>query len=255
MSGNKPAWYSQEGGLFDADYLEEYAAVISPERTRQEVQFIVDVLQLRPGMRVLDLACGHGRHAIALAKLGLSMVGQDLNEFFLHQAREASQTAGVKIEWIKRDMREISFTNEFDMVINMFTAFGYLEDDNEDQEVLKQVSQALKSGGCFLIDVINREWLMRNYGTHSEEDLPNGSRIVIDRHYDFSSGRNYERRVRTWPDDKSKDVRLIHRLYAAHELVNMCQKAGLKYKKAFGYYDSSPLTLDSKHCILVAAKN
>jgi ubiquinone/menaquinone biosynthesis C-methylase UbiE len=239
-------WYSEEGGLFDADYLDEYAKVIAPERTKLEVQFLIQTLNLRPGMRVLDLACGHGRHAIELAKFGCRIVGQDLNDFFLRQAKEDAQKAKVTIEWIKRDMREIAFESEFDVVINMFTAFGYLESDAEDQKVLQQVSKALKPNGQFLIDVVNREWLMRNYGTH----------MNIDRQYDFATGRNHEQRVRTWPNSKkTKKVKLIHRLYALHELVAMCHKEGLTYKTAFGNYDSPPLSFDSQRCIMLATKS
>lgn len=248
-------WYSEEGGLFDADYLDEYAKVIAPERTKLEVQFLIRTLNLRPGMHVLDLACGHGRHAIELAKFGCRIVGQDLNDFFLQQAKKNARKANVTIEWIRHDMREIAFDSGFDAVINMFTAFGYLESDAEDQKVLQQVSKALNPKGQFLIDVINREWLMRNYGTHSEEDFPDGSHINIDRQYDFATGRNHEQRVRTWPNSKTKKVQLIHRLYALHELAAMCHKEGLAYKTAFGDYDSSLLSFDSQRCIMLTTKS
>ena len=105
--------------------------------TERETAFVVEALGLQEGDRVLDLACGHGRHAIALAQRGMVVTGQDLNEDYLRMARERRQRVkGVEIETVHGDMRDIPFTDEFDAVINMFTAFGYFESEEEDEKVL-----------------------------------------------------------------------------------------------------------------------
>lgn len=107
---NQP-WYSEQEGFFGPHYLSTYtdAGYLSEERTQQEVDFLVDVLGLQKGARILDLACGHGRHAVEFARRGYNVVGQDLNSFFLEKAEEAAKEAGVQVQWVQGDMREVSF--------------------------------------------------------------------------------------------------------------------------------------------------
>src|SRR5436309_6714365 len=119
-------WYQT---FFGEDYLRIYGPFLSPERTEQEVEGIVKLLTLPPGSRILDLCCGHGRHAIPLAQRGYQVTGQDLSDYFLQRAREAAAVQGVQVQWVHHDMRGIPFENEFDAVINIFTAFGYLESE------------------------------------------------------------------------------------------------------------------------------
>ena len=145
-------WYTK---FFNEDYIEIYSERLSRDATERETAFVVDALGLRDGDRVLDLACGHGRHAVALAQRGMVVTGQDLNEDYLRMAREDAARAGVEIETVHGDMREIPFTDEFDAVINMFTAFGYFDSEDEDVRVLEAVANALESGGKLLLDTIN----------------------------------------------------------------------------------------------------
>jgi SAM-dependent methyltransferase len=193
-----------------------------------DVDFLDRELKLEKGMKILDLACGHGRHTIDLAKRGYVMTGLDLNTFFLDKAKKDADKAGVEVEWVRSDMREVPFEDEFDVVVNLFTAFGYLESDEEDQKVLQQVTKALKSGGQFLIDVINRDRIMRVFNPHDGKLNPDGSVHVTEREFDFTTSRNKERRYRLWPDGKTNDVTLSLRMYSLHELIRMCQAAGLE---------------------------
>src|SRR5262249_12669661 len=153
-------WYHE---FFGEDYLRIYAHTLAPERTAQEVEGIVRLLALPPGSSILDLCCGHGRHSIPLAQRGYQVTGQDLSEFFLQRAQVDAQVEGVSVRWVRGDMREIPFANEFDAVINIFTAFGYFESEAEDQKVLRQVHRALKPGGRFLLELKHREDVMRHY--------------------------------------------------------------------------------------------
>ena len=144
------AWYET---FFDEHYLKEYAKGLTLERTQKEANFIKSTLnlpQVAPnatgGARILDLCCGHGRHTVELAAAGYSMVGQDLSATFLDLAKGAAAARNLQIQFIHTDMREIPFEGEFNAIINMFTAFGYFDDDTEDQKVLNAVARALKSG-------------------------------------------------------------------------------------------------------------
>ena len=97
---------------FDEQYFDIYGQMLSEDRTTRELDGIEKLLALPPGSRILDLACGHGRHAIPLAQRGYQVTGQDLSEAFLERARAEAQARGVMVRWVHRDMREIrSLTN------------------------------------------------------------------------------------------------------------------------------------------------
>ncbi len=257
QSSNTPPdtpWYADSDGLFGPGYLDEYQGMLTPDRTAADANFIEQELKLGRGAKVLDLACGHGRHAIELARRGYDVTGQDLNAFFLDKARQDAKQAGVAVRWVQSDMREIPFESEFDAVINMFTAFGYLESDEEDQKVVQQVSRSLKPGGRFLLDVINRERIMRVFNPQEGKVLPDGSLAVTERRFDFATSRNHERRVRIWPNGRKKEVTLSLRMHSLHELISMCHTAGLEHVASFGGNDSSPIGFDSQRCMVIARK-
>ena len=101
---------------------------------------------LRPGMRVLDLACGHGDLANRLAGRGGQVTGLDSSEVFLDRARPDAAAAGVSVEYVTGDMRQLPWTGRFDRVVNWSTAFGYF-DDAANRAVLDGIVRALRPGG------------------------------------------------------------------------------------------------------------
>lgn len=247
-------WYAEDSGLWGETYLDEYQDTLTPERTLADVDFLERELHLEKGMKILDLCCGHGRHTIELAKRGYQMTGLDLNSFFLDKAKRDAEATDVTIDWVKSDMREVPFENEFDVVVNLFTAFGYLESDEEDQKVLQQVAKALKPGGQFTLDVINRDRIMRVFNPHDGKALADGSLAVTEREFDFTTSRNNERRVRMWPDGRKNDVKLSLRMYSLHELIKMCHAASLEYTASFGGSDSSVFDFNSMRLVLLTQK-
>lgn len=119
MSTADPDWFD---GFFDEDYLRFAVDRYPVEATAAEVDFLVSALDLKPGTRVLDLACGHGRHSVELARYGCSVTGVDLSEPSLALAAARAAGAGVDLRLARADMRRLEFAAEFDVVINMFTA-------------------------------------------------------------------------------------------------------------------------------------
>ena len=252
------AWYKT---FFDENYLKEYARGLTPERAQREVDFIKGALNLPQvvpdgagGARILDLCCGHGRHTIELAAAGYSMVGQDLSATFLDLAKDAAAARNLQIQFVHADMREISFEGEFDAVINMFTAFGYFDDDMEDQKVLNAVARALKPGGKFLIDLINTPLIVRDFLAQSWEELPDGTVVLTQRDYNLLTGNNEELRAYIAPDGSKREVRLTCRMYFYPEFAKMLNRAGLTPIQVFGNFDGSKYTWDSNRMIVLAEK-
>jgi SAM-dependent methyltransferase len=246
---NDQPWYRQ---LFGEDYLRDFAR--TPERTAQEVEGIVQRLAPPPGSRILDLCCGHGRHTIPLAQHGYRMTGQDLSEIFLLQARTDAEAQGVQVQWVHSDMREIPFEDEFDAVINIYVSFGYLENEAEDQKVLQQVYKALKPGGLFVIEFINREYYVRHFTPHTITRHEDGLLDLEECGFDLLTSRGDQRRTKIYPDGRRTEHHWSVRWYTITELVRMLAAAGMQMEAYYGGLDGSPLTLDSRRLVLVSGK-
>ncbi len=248
------AWYSEEAGFFGPRYYRDYTQGQYLRDTKNQVDFIVKTLGLKRGNKILDLACGHGRHSIELAKRGCKVVGQDLNGYFLEQAKKDAKKARVKVDFTQGDMREIGFENEFDAVLNLFTAFGYLESDNEDQKVLFQISKALKKRGKLFIDLMNRERVIREFQQKDWMMNKDGSAVLIEHEFDLLNGRMLD--IRTWIEPKAKQKKLIIllRLYTLAELNRMLNTVGLKITNTFGDYQGSDYEVSSRRLIVLGQK-
>lgn len=244
-------WYKT---FFGEDYLRIYEPILTPERTQRDVDGIVNLLALPQGSSILDLCCGHGRHAIPLAQRGYMVTGLDLSEVFLREAEKEALVKGVHVDWLQGDMRNIPFENEFDAVINIFTAFGYLENQDEDQQVLKQVCKALKPGGLFLLEILHREGLIRHFSPHMIEHHPNGLIVLEERDFDLLTSRANVKITMIYPNGERKVYGHAARVYTLTELAQMLTMAGLQVKAYFGAWDSRELTIDSFRLILLAQK-
>jgi len=244
-------WYRE---FFDDLYLRVYQPLEAPEKVRREVDFIVKALNLPAGAKVLDLCCGQGRHSLELARRGFQVVGVDLSEALLYAARKRAESEGLTVTFLQCDMREIDFKDEFDAVINMFTSFGYLESEAEDEKVLGKVAQALKSGGKFLLDVVNRDRLVRDFQGREWHAADEGWLVLEERTFDHLSGRMETRWICVARDGVRYERLSSVRLYTASELRTMLERAGLEVTNLFGDYDGSPYSWDSQRLIIVACK-
>ncbi len=128
------------------------------EDTENQVDFIVRVLGLTGRERVLDLACGFGRHSLSLARRGFSVVGVDITKEYIEDAIGEAKNESLDIDFILSDIRDINFSNEFDVVLNLADgAIGYLENDEENLKIFDVISKALKPGGKHFMDICNAD--------------------------------------------------------------------------------------------------
>lgn len=238
--------------VFEAqDYLYFYQEWLTPERSQMEVDTLVRELSLDEPCRILDLACGFGRHANALAALGHDVTGVDLTHGFLEIAIREAKEKNLKTKFLQADMRQINFNQEFDHVLLLFTSFGYFADD-VNQLLLENISRALKPGGSFILDTHNRnvflEYLQPFTVTEKGEDL------MIDRSsFDTVTGRWYNRRI-VIRDGIRKDKPFFVRLYNPSEIEQMLNQAGMQMQKMLGGYESQPLSNKSSTMVIIAKK-
>jgi SAM-dependent methyltransferase len=237
---------------FNELYLRLLGTTLTPDRTAQEVAAVIALLDLRPGARVLDLCCGQGRHAVLLARAGCQVTGLDRSPYLLEQAQRAAEQAGAEVGWVRGDMRQLPWREQFDVCVNLFTAFGYFEDDGENERVLHQVYQVLKPGGSFLLDLSNRDYYLLHMWPCSWRRY---EQAIILEETSFDPATCRFTMSFTWVEGGKVDT-LTHsvRHYTAPELAGMLRRAGLSPVASYGDFDGSRFDLNSKRMIVVARK-
>lgn len=238
--------------VFEADdYLYFYQESLSEERSQIEVQALVDLIKLEEPMKILDLACGFGRHSNRLAALGHDVTGIDLYSDFLDIARKDAKEKNIHVNYLKGDMRTIKYMEQFDRVLLLFTAFGYF-DDETNQLVLANVNRALKLGGLFIFDILNRDTYLKYISPNHVTEV--GNDLMIDRmSFDPLTGRSNNRRL-VIRNGERKEKPFSIRLYNANEISNMLLAENFRNIKLFGGWDGTPLEAESRRLIITAEK-
>lgn len=233
------------------DYLYFYQVGLTEERTQKEVNFLVRELKLKKPMTILDLACGHGRHANRLAASGHNVTGVDITKGFIEIAKKEAKSKGLNVKYIHQDMRKIKFKNEFDRVILMFTSFGYFE-HKENFKVLKNIFRALKPNGMFSLDILNVDSLNKRFLPFIV--IEKGKDLMIDRNtYDKTTGRFYNKRI-VIRNGIRKDKPFSLLLYNRKKMSSLLKKTGFKTVQFFSDWDSKAFTRDSRRMIVIAKK-
>ena len=238
--------------VFDVDdYLYFYSESLTEERSGLEVDALVRLLSLDKPKKILDLACGFGRHTNRLAKLGHKMTGVDITPGFLEIAMQNAIKKGVEVRYQQSDMRTITFMDEFDCVMLLFTAFGYFSDE-ENLQVLVNVRNALKAGGLLIFDIPNRDtFLIRMQPVYVVEKEGN---LMIDRmSLDSLHGRSYNRRV-VFRNGIRKEKPFSIRLYNPNEIHGVITQAGLRLEHIYGGWEAQELTSESNPMVVIAQK-
>ena len=128
------------------------------EDTGRQVNFIINHLKLKGNERILDLACGFGRHSLSFASKGFDVVGVDLTKEYIEDAKKTAEEKGLPVTFLLSDLRDVKFKNEFDVVLNLADgAIGYLENDTENLKIFDVISNTLKPGGKHFMDICNAE--------------------------------------------------------------------------------------------------
>jgi SAM-dependent methyltransferase len=237
--------------LFDDDYLYFYEDLLGDEQSDTETELIWRLLELEPGMEVLDLACGHGRIANRLAERGARVTGLDATPLFLERARADAEARGVEVDYVEGDMRELPWESRFDRIVNWFTAFGYFDDDEEDRRVLRAAHRALRPGGRLLIENNNTAELLGRW--QPSVVIERDGNLMIDRsRFDPVSGRATTERVIV-RDGTTRGVTFSVRMFVAVELGGWLRDAGFS---AVDFLDrqGEPLTVESRRMVTVARR-
>jgi SAM-dependent methyltransferase len=222
------------------------------EVTPAEVDSIIALLNIQPGIHVLDLCCGPGRHSLELARRGFHVTGVDRTQRYLDAAIEQAGKENLDIEFICEDMRTFCRPDTYDVVINMFTSFGYFEDPEEDRRVALNIYRSLKSGGLFMVDVMGKEVIARIFRERdwSEED---GIIWLQERKVSHNWGWMWNRWI-MFRGNERIEGEISHRLYAATEMVSLLKECGFTSVDVYGDIQGSPYDHTARRLVTVARK-
>ncbi|BAU27313.1 methyltransferase family protein [Aneurinibacillus soli] len=236
---------------FVKSFQEDYSTLYrhrDEQSARQEVESLLRLLPLPKNGRVLDFCCGDGRHSRALARHGYEVVGFDLSSYLLSEARR--KTNEEDVTYYQYDMREVPFNEEFDVLFNLFTSFGYFADDAENEMVIGRMAQALKPGGKLVIDYLNPEYVRAHLVPESVRDVE-GKQIIERR--TIEDGFVVKQIIITEQGEERTFWERV-RLYSADEMRMMLERAGIKLLAVYGDYNLDVYGPEMKRMILFGEK-
>lgn len=252
-----------------------WAEIADKNQTERQIQLLKNSLK-RDGY-ILDLACGTGRHSVALSAEGYDMVGLDVSANLLTIARQHFSS----VHMVRGDMRFFPFKNQaFSAAVSMDTSFGYLTSEQDDAVSLAEARRVLRQDSVFVVDVFNREHLMRKYGQSRILKrlrwaalpflLKLHSRRILFRFFKWieypsffllqkrTVAKNGERLYDVWVvyDKASGHMKVfdhIVRLYALGLLQGLLENAGFVISEVYGDYERGRLSTDSSRLIVLAS--
>ncbi len=240
MTGTQSDWFRH---AFKDDYRFLYSHRTVREATRH-ISLALRHVPFEKGQRVLDVACGAGRHALAFARRGARVTGIDLSEVLLKEARERLKQAGLDATFKRLDMRKLDYEQQFDGVTMWFTSFGYFEEPEDDFHVLQRIHKALKENGWWWIDIINPANLRETIVPETVRDIvgPYGRAIVTERRKVTST---HVIKMIEISDDKGKrSYQERVRLYSPAKFERLAKRAGLQPQGVLGDYEGNPMSAE-----------
>ncbi|MPZ14607.1 MAG: methyltransferase domain-containing protein [Chloroflexi bacterium] len=247
----KVNWYEQ-GGIYGPDYMAIFPAEAASGAS--EAERAIRLLGLTGEERVLDVACGYGRHAVHLAGRGLRVFGLDINAYFLDVATQRAADEAVGLCFVRGDMRLLPFREAFDAAVCLGGSFRQFASEEEDLALLEETARALKPGGKFLLDVANRDGMLSRFVGKDWDRLEDGTTVLHERRWDSLRGRLEGKDVVISPDGRQREYEHSMRLYGAPEIGSILRRAGFDVLALYGSLAGSAFGWDSARVNVVAQR-
>ena len=245
-----PDWFAGESFWAELYAFEFPEAVFAAGEVQVEKAVALSGVE---GGAALDLGCGPGRHAIALAKRGFSVTAVDLSPFHLARARERAAVASVSIEFVESDMRSFVRPGAFNLALSLFTSFGYFEDRQDDLLVLRNIHDSLKPGGRLVMDVMGKERIARVLEPTTSQKAPGGA-LLVRRHEIVDDWTRIRNEWIVVKDGRARVFEFMVRVYAGQELKGLLGTAGFVEVRLHGGLDGRPYGFDAERLVAVAVK-
>lgn len=210
---------------------------------------LVKYLDFPKGSRVLDLACGKGRHSLQLHKAGFKVTGIDLSE---ESIKEAKSFEVDGLEFFEHDMRLLYWTGHFDLVVNLFTSFGYFHNAEDDQRTISSVADSLKPNGIFVMDFLNAVKVEETLVSY-EEKIVEGVKFELNRSVEDGI---ISKRIHIEDIDQNVELDFEEQVDALvlSDFLSYFEQAGLELQSTFGNYDLAPFNPKTSDRLIMVVK-
>ncbi len=236
---------------FDEFYLKYFLLNQNREITEKQVRLIEKFV--KAGGKILDAGCGIGRHSILLGERGYHVIGIDSSPIYIEHAKKEAEIKNLKnVSFEISDVRKITYENKFDLIISMWSSFGYF-DDETNFKILKNFHKALKPNGKIIIDIENRDYILKYFvkETFREKD---GLFILERRKFHPLTSIVSTHRYVVGKSVRKDYIRNI-RIYSATEMINLFKNANFKTVSIFGDYSGEKFIENSKRIIIIGQKS
>ncbi|MGY6553536.1 MAG: class I SAM-dependent methyltransferase [Wenzhouxiangella sp.] len=249
MTNLNPNWYLED------DFWRTFGPLMFNEETfasaEDDITDLIELTGVEPGP-VLDLGSGPGRHALPLARAGYPVTAVDTSRLLLDQLEQLR--GELPIEIVQADMREFRRTQAFDLVLVMWTSFGYFRDETDHIQVLKNIGASLKPGGKLVLDLVGVEYLSRNlepvHLTEYDDD-----RLLIERPLLTDNLTRLENEWLLIKGDRVHRTEFSHRVWSAGEISALLSRAGFDVLGIFGDFRGGIYDLEAERLVVVAARS
>lgn len=236
---------------FENWFNSKYYHILYKNRDHKEAVFFLDNIikniNINNG-RILDVACGKGRHAKYLNHLGFNVTGIDLSK---NSIEFANKDSNENLKYFVHDMRSVFKKNHFDLVTNLFTSFGYFENQEDEQTTINAMSNNLKEGGLLLIDFMNVKKVISSLVTSESKEI-DGIKFLIERKYDEN---HIIKKIIIKDQDSDLNFQEKVRALTLYDFDVMLKKANMKIVDLFGDYSLNEFNaIDSDRLIIVSRK-
>ena len=250
-------WYE---ALFE-NYARKYDQEVFVQGTAGECDFIEKELNYDKSLKILDVGCGTGRHAIELAKRGYTDTGIDLSESMLERAKEKAAEQGLAIDFRQNDARELPFDQEFDVAIMLCEGgFPLMETDEMNFKILKQVTRALKTPGKFIFTTLNGLFpLFHSVEAFTNAGQEEGNATYRSNTFDLMTFRDHNITEIEDDDGNIKSFETSERFYVPSEITWLLKTLGYKQIAIYGaklgaFSRNDPLTTEDFEMLVIAEK-
>lgn len=233
---------------FESEYYHTLYHYRDKAEAEHFIEHLIKELKAEKNSDVLDLACGRGRHSVTLHELGMNVLGADLSPSSIEEAKK-HKTEGL--DFIVHDMRDTILGHTFDIVLNLFTSFGYFDDKHDNQRVIHAIASMLKPGGMVVIDFLNAKRVIREL-VPKETKKAGGIDFHISREF---NGKHIIKHIRF--SDKGIDHHYTEQVQALtlDDLKVFLMNEGLEIISTFGDFDLGPFDEENSHRLIIVAKN
>ena len=236
---------------FENWFNSKYYHILYKNRDHKEAVFFLDNIikniNINNG-RILDVACGKGRHAKYLNHLGFNVTGIDLSK---NSIEFANKDSNENLKYFVHDMRSVFKKNHFDLVTNLFTSFGYFENQEDEQTTINAMSNNLKEGGLLLIDFMNVKKVISSLVTSESKEI-DGIKFLIERKYDEN---HIIKKIIIKDKDSDLNFQEKVRALTLYDFDVMLKKANMKIVDVFGDYSLNEFNaIDSDRLIIISRK-